>query len=55
MLALALVLIAIGIVGLFFFTYAGAVVGAVGLLLLIAFLAGFGRSAQAEHTPRPRA
>jgi hypothetical protein len=54
MLALALVLIVIGIVGLFFFTYAGAVVGAVGILLLIAFLVGFGRSAQAEHVPKPR-
>ena len=54
MLALALVLILIGIVGLFFFTYAGVVVGIVGVLLLIAFLVGFGRSAQTERqTQRP--
>jgi hypothetical protein len=55
MLALALVLVVIGIIGLFFFTYAGAVVGAIGILLLVAFLAGFGRSTATEHTPRPRA
>jgi membrane-bound ClpP family serine protease len=55
MLALALVLIVIGIIGLFFFTYAGAVVGAIGIILLIAFLVGFGRSTATEHTPRPRA
>ena len=54
MLALAIVLIVVGIVGLFFFTYAGVVVGAIGLLLLIAFLIGFGRSVHAEREPQSR-
>jgi hypothetical protein len=49
MLALALVLIVIGIVGLFFFTYAGVVIGAVGLVLLVAFLFGVGRSARSTQ------
>ena len=43
MLALAIVLILAGIVMLFFFTYAGVVVGIVGVLLFIAFLVGLGR------------
>jgi hypothetical protein len=46
MLALSLVLIAVGIILLFFLSYAGIVVGAVGILLLIAFLFGIGRSAR---------
>jgi hypothetical protein len=45
MLALAIVLIVAGFVMLFFFTYAGVVIGIVGLVLLVAFLFGFGRSA----------
>jgi hypothetical protein len=45
-LALALVVIAVGIILLFFITYAGVVVGVVGILLLIAFLFGVGRSAR---------
>jgi hypothetical protein len=45
MLALAIVLILAGIVMLFFFTYAGVVVGIVGVILFIAFLIGFGRRA----------
>jgi hypothetical protein len=52
MLALALVLIVIGIVGLFFFTYAGVIVGAVGLVLLVAFLFGLGRSARSTQPHR---
>jgi hypothetical protein len=46
MLALALVVIAVGITLLFFFTYAGVVVGILGVLLLIAFLFGVGRQAR---------
>ena len=44
MLALALAVIAVGIILLFFVTYAGVVVGIVGLVLLVAFLFGFGRT-----------
>ena len=44
MLALALAVIAIGIVLLFFLTYAGVIVGIVGVVLLVAFLFGFGRA-----------
>jgi NADH:ubiquinone oxidoreductase subunit 3 (subunit A) len=49
MLPVALVLIVLGIIGLFLFPWGGIVVGAVGLLLLIAFLFGFGRRAQATQ------
>jgi hypothetical protein len=52
MLALAVVLIVAGIVMLFFFTYAGVVVGIVGLLLLVAFLFGVGRSADSTQPHR---
>ena len=52
MLALALVLIVAAIVMLFFFTYAGVVVGIVGLLLLVAFLFGLGRSAGSTQPHR---
>jgi hypothetical protein len=45
MIALAIVLMLAGIVLLFFFTYAGVIVGIIGLLLLVAFLLGLGRSA----------
>jgi 4-hydroxybenzoate polyprenyltransferase len=46
-LAFAVILIGLGIVlSLFLFPWAGFVVGFVGLLLLIAFLLGFGRRAQ---------
>jgi hypothetical protein len=48
MLPLALVLIVLGIIGLFLFPWGGIVVGIVGLLLLIAFLFGFGRRAQTQ-------
>jgi hypothetical protein len=46
MLALAIAVIAIGIILLFFLTYAGVIVGIVGILLLIAFLFGVGRGAR---------
>ena len=49
MLPLALVLIVLGIIGLFLFPWGGIVVGVVGVLLLIAFLFGFGRRAQATQ------
>jgi uncharacterized membrane protein len=52
MLALAIVLVVAGIVMLFFFTYAGVVVGIVGLLLLVAFLFGLGRSADSTQPHR---
>ena len=45
MLALALVLIAVGIVLLFFLTYVGAVVALIGAILFIVFLFGVGRGA----------
>jgi hypothetical protein len=48
MLGAAVVLIVLGIIGLFVFPWGGIVVGIVGLLLLIAFLFGFGRRAQTE-------
>jgi hypothetical protein len=52
MLALAIVLIVAGIIMLFFFTYAGVVVGIVGLLLFVAFLFGLGRSADSTQPHR---
>jgi hypothetical protein len=52
MLAVAIVLIVAGFVMLFFLTYAGVVVGIVGLLLLVAFLFGVGRSAQSTEPHR---
>ena len=52
MLALAIVLVVAGIVMLFFFTYAGVVVGIVGLLLLVAFLFVLGRSADSTQPHR---
>jgi len=50
MLGLALVLIVLGLVGLFLFPWGGIVVGIVGVVLLIAFLALFARRAE---TPGP--
>jgi NADH:ubiquinone oxidoreductase subunit 3 (subunit A) len=50
MLGLALLLIVLGIIGLFLFPWGGIVAGIVGVLLLIAFLSGFARRAQ---TPGP--
>ena len=53
MLGAALVLIVLGIIGLFLFPWGGIVVGIVGVLLLIAFLFGFGRRAQTTQTTQP--
>jgi NADH:ubiquinone oxidoreductase subunit 3 (subunit A) len=53
MLGVAVVLIVLGIIGLFLFPWGGIVVGAVGVVLLIAFLLGFGRRAQAAESTRP--
>ena len=50
MIGVAIALIVIGIVFAFLIPWVGIVVGIVGLLLFIAFVAGFGRRA-AE--PRP--
>jgi hypothetical protein len=50
MIGVALALIAIGIVFLFVFPWVGIPVGLVGLILFVAYLAGFGRRA-AEGTP----
>jgi len=49
MLAIALFLILGGIVLLFFFTYAGVVIGVLGLVLLVAFLFGLGRGARSTQ------
>ena len=49
MLGVALVLIILGVIGLFLFPWGGIVVGIVGVLLLIAFLFGFGRRAQSTQ------
>jgi hypothetical protein len=49
MIALAIVLILAGFVLLFFFTYAGVIVGIIGLLLLVAFLFGLSRSAESTQ------
>jgi Flp pilus assembly protein TadB len=51
MLPAALALIVIGIVMLFIIPWVGVPAGIIGVLLLIAFLAGFGRRAARE--PRP--
>jgi hypothetical protein len=49
MIGLAIALIVIGIVFGFVIPWAGFVVGIVGLLLFIAFVAGFGRRAADDH------
>ena len=49
MIGLALALIIVAIVFGFVIPWVGIVVGLVGLLLLIAFVAGFGRRAADEH------
>jgi NADH:ubiquinone oxidoreductase subunit 3 (subunit A) len=51
MLGVALALIVLGVIGLFAFPWAGIPVGIVGVLLLIAFLLGFGRRAQTTSGP----
>jgi hypothetical protein len=50
MIGLALALIVVGIILLFILPWVGIPVGIVGIILLILFLAGFGRRA-AEPTP----
>lgn len=50
MIGVALALVAIGIVMLFILPWVGIPVGVVGLLLFVAYLAGFGRRA-AEGKP----
>jgi hypothetical protein len=49
MLALALVLLLVGIVLLFFLTYVGVVVAIIGAILFIAFLFGLGRGARSTQ------
>jgi hypothetical protein len=44
-LGLGVALLVIGLLGLLFFPWGGAVVAVVGLILIIAFLLGFGRRA----------
>jgi NADH:ubiquinone oxidoreductase subunit 3 (subunit A) len=53
MIGVALLLIVLGIIGLFLFPWGGIVVGILGVVLLIAFLFGFGRRAQATETTQP--
>ena len=49
-LGLGIGLLILGLLGLLFFPWGGAVVALVGLLLVVAFLLGFGRRAA---NPRP--
>ena len=49
MIGVAIALIVIGIIFGFVIPWVGIVVGLVGLLLFIAFVAGFGRRAADEH------
>ncbi|MDX6415068.1 MAG: hypothetical protein QOG06_973 [Gaiellaceae bacterium] len=49
MIGLAIALIVIGLVFGFVIPWVGIVIGVVGILLFIAFVAGFGRRAADEH------
>jgi hypothetical protein len=49
MIGVAIALIVIGIVFGFVIPWVGIVVGIIGLLLFIAFVAGFGRRAADDH------
>ena len=49
MIGVAIALIVIGIVFVFVIPWVGVAVGIVGLLLFIAFVAGFGRRAADDH------
>jgi hypothetical protein len=49
MIGVAIALIVVGIVFGFVIPWVGIVVGLVGLLLFIAFVAGFGRRAADDH------
>ena len=51
MLGVALAAIVVGIIAVFFLPWVGIVVGAVGLVLLIAYLAGWGRRAAEQSQP----
>jgi hypothetical protein len=48
MIGAAFGLVILGVVLLFLFPWAGVVVGAVGVLLIVLFLVGFGRRAQTD-------
>jgi membrane protein implicated in regulation of membrane protease activity len=50
-LGLGIALLIIGLLGLLFFPWGGIIVAIVGLLLILAFVLGFGRRAT---QPRPR-
>lgn len=47
MIGAALALVVLGVLLLFLYPWAGLVVGAVGVLLMVLFLVGFGRRAEA--------
>jgi hypothetical protein len=49
MIGAALALVILGVVLLFLFPWAGIVIGAVGVLLVVLFLVGFGRRAQTDR------
>jgi hypothetical protein len=49
MIGLAIALVVIGIIFGFVIPWVGIVIGIVGLLLFIAFVAGFGRRAADDH------
>jgi hypothetical protein len=51
MIAAAVVLIALGVLFLFLFPWGGIVAGTVGVLLLVAALAGIGRRAVPPERP----
>jgi hypothetical protein len=52
MIGVALAAIVVGIILTFLLGWVGMVIGAVGLILLVVYLAGWGRSAAREQ-PRP--
>ena len=51
MIGLALALVVVGIVLLFVLPWAGGAIGVVGLVLLLAFMLGFGRRAATRSGP----
>jgi NADH:ubiquinone oxidoreductase subunit 3 (subunit A) len=48
MIGAALGLVILGVILLFLFPWAGIIVGAVGVLLIVLFLVGFGRRVQTD-------
>ncbi|HSS73937.1 MAG TPA: hypothetical protein VLK53_10235 [Gaiellaceae bacterium] len=50
MIGAALALVALGVVLLFLYPWAGLVVGGVGVLLIVLFLVGFGRRAETRRS-----